>query len=319
MLSLIFVSHLSSGQSFIPACCCSRPSTASTSSSYHLFGIHSRTAHAKVNVRPLYYSSSSDDLDQQPIPLSAREIRQELESYGIDTRSFFEKTELVEVLKKARAERSGYGGVGFDGADERSTSASPSSSESREEQIKRKMEKYNTLSISELKRRLEDQGIATKAFLEKSEFIKALAEARAYDPDFRDVNAERFEFDPCDPRMNGLIDIGQTASAPRPRDRYVRDAYAYNDYGREEAWEGREGRWASAHQERQAASGAGNSSAPPPPPRPPPDEYQKRYEAGSSTRVSSGQVPFTERNGRNGSGSDSGWWDRPYEARRRSR
>jgi len=336
-LVLVFGFLVTPGQSFVPPA-----APASRNRCNRL---------ATAQVRRLYYTSASDYLDQLALveTMRASEIRKELESYGVSTRSFFEKSELVQALKKARAERAEYsdsnanrGAVdetssAYGRSTSDSTAGNTSSSYSREEQIKRKIEKYKSLSLSELKKRLENQGISTQAFLEKSEFIVALAEARAYDPEYRDVNAQKFDHDPYDPNLKGLIDIGpdgKASTAPPPRDRYGRDEYGYNGYGREEKvwvgeeerWEGRDERWATttnAHAaggaHSTATSGSRANTAPTPPPPPPPDEYQKRYEAGSAKGYSNGQVPFSERHGRNSNGVDSGWWDQPYEARRRGR
>ena len=287
--------------------------------------------------------------------MTAGEIRQELQSYGIDTRAYFEKSELVAALRMARYERQTFGDAddnapGTSNGDGASTSSS-SPPTSREEDIQRRMEQYKSLSVSELKSRLEGLGVSTKAFFEKSDFVRALAEEDAYDPDVRDVTATKFRFDPYDRQFKDvLIDIGpdgQATAAPPPKDRYGRDDFGYNGYGKDvdgygqqDQWDGsnyqgttddqkrwqrqrtntaKGSTWAGSAWDRTAtgtsdvgSSAAGGASPPPPrPPPPPPDEYQKRYEAGSSKRRSDGQVPFTERVGRSGNGVDSGWWDQP--------
>jgi hypothetical protein len=124
--------------------------------------------------------------------MRAGAIKKELESYGISTRTFLEKKELVEALNKARA----------DGLKPKATSSSTSSSSSpsssssnsstpkteaapeaaddsrpREERLAEEMEKCKTMKNGELKKELESRGISTKSFFEKSEFIKALANA----------------------------------------------------------------------------------------------------------------------------------------------
>jgi microcompartment protein CcmK/EutM len=72
--------------------------------------------------------------------MGAGEIKKELASYGISTKAFLEKKELVEALQKAR---------------------------------------INTLRADEIKKELESHGICNKAFLEKKELVKALQKARA--------------------------------------------------------------------------------------------------------------------------------------------
>lgn len=179
--------------------------------------------------------------------MRAGEIRKELESYGISCKSFFEKSELVDALKKARAE----GKTPINGAkvnDDASASSSTASSgastssggtadsgASRDEKIKAEMEKCKAMKVGDLKKELQSLGVSTKSFFEKSEFVKALAEARVdgvkkrggagqgfgrgssqpqeedepYDPSYRDVVMQKMNVDPRDPRMGRgpLIDI----------------------------------------------------------------------------------------------------------------
>ena len=300
------------------------------------------------------FSATLEDIDG----MTASQIRQELQSYGVDTRAYFEKSELVAALRMARYERQTFGSADNNndvstetGGGTSSDTSSSSPPASREEDIQRRMEQYKSLSVSELKSRLEGLGVSTKAFFEKSDFVRALVEEDAYDPDVRDVTATKFRFDPYDKQFKDvLIDIGpdgQATAAPPPNDRYGRDDFGYNgygkdvaDYGQQEVWDGsnyqgtsddqkrwqrtktnaaKGSTWAGSAWDRSSAgtgsvgsSAAGGAAPPPPrPPPPPPDEYQKRYEAGSSKRRSDGQVPFTERVGRSGNGVDSGWWDQP--------
>lgn len=299
-------------------------------------------SYRKINNELLSASSTLDDIDG----LTADEIRQELQSYDIDTRSYFDKSELVAALRMARYERRSFSAN--DDADlspETSNGGAPSSSSptSREEEIRRKMEQYKSLSVSELKSRLQELGVSTKAFFEKSDFVRALAEEDAYDPDVRDVTPTKFRFDPYDKQFEDvLIDIGpdgEATAAPPPQDRYGQDDSTYNGYGKgvdgygeEDMWDGssyqgtsddqkrrqrtdaaKGSSWAGSAWDRSGTTGssaAGATSPPPPrPPPPPPDEYQKRYEAGSSKKYGDGQVPFTERFGRSGNGVDSEWWN----------
>ena len=98
--------------------------------------------------------------------MRAGEIRKELESYGISCKSFFEKSELVDALKKARAE----GKTPINGAkvnDDASASSSTASSgastssggtadsgASRDEKIKAEMEKCKAMKVGDLKKEL---------------------------------------------------------------------------------------------------------------------------------------------------------------------
>lgn len=139
--------------------------------------------------------------------MQASDIRKELESYGISTKSFLEKKDLVEALEKARAE----GKTPKKNAKSSSSSSSDvngdtaSSSASRQEKIEKELNKAKSMKVGELKKALQDMGISTKSFFEKTEFVKAYAEAmidgppkekagtrarpqsQEYDPSYRDV------------------------------------------------------------------------------------------------------------------------------------
>ena len=126
--------------------------------------------------------------------MRAGAIKQELESYGISTVSFLEKKELVEALTKARADglqpkkqtttTTTTATSGSDSATDSSTSTTSSESTSssdsrpREERLQEEMEKCSKLKAGELKKELQERGISTTTFLEKSEFVQALAQAR---------------------------------------------------------------------------------------------------------------------------------------------
>lgn len=105
------------------------------------------------------------------------ELKKELESYGISTKSFLEKSELVGALQTAREE--GKTPVQTTaGASSSKTSSSKKETTSREELIAQEMQTCGTMKVGELKKELTALGIATKTFFEKSEFVRALAEAR---------------------------------------------------------------------------------------------------------------------------------------------
>jgi hypothetical protein len=155
------------------------------------------------------------------------DIRSELESYGIPTKSFLEKKDMVAALQQARKE----GKTPKSSTSAKSTSSSAgdgsssSSSNSREERIKEEINKANELKVGELKKKLQGMGISTKSFFEKYEFVKAYAEAvvdgvgtgasgagkgsstvneELYDSSYRDVVMQKF-----DPRKlrESVIDI----------------------------------------------------------------------------------------------------------------
>jgi anti-sigma28 factor (negative regulator of flagellin synthesis) len=159
--------------------------------------------------------------------MKATDIRKELESYGISTKAFLEKKELVEALEKARAD--GRAPKTNAKSDTTSTSAvngeSAPSSASRQEKLEMELNKANRMKVGELKKALQDLGISTKSFFEKTEFVKAYAEAMVdgppkkkagtggggqqtkeeYDPSYRDVVMQKF--DPRQLLSNRIIDI----------------------------------------------------------------------------------------------------------------
>jgi hypothetical protein len=171
--------------------------------------------------------------------MKLKDMRSELESYGISTRSFLEKTEFVNALQKARAEglkpkndsaytnsepkkdtSSNYSKANTDPApkngSQKSTTgtannqAQSSAGTSRAERLKAETEKAKSMRVSELKQKLKDMGVDTKSFFEKTEFVRAYAEAvvdgvngagsgskapkqEEYDPEYRDVVMQKFD------------------------------------------------------------------------------------------------------------------------------
>mmetsp|Transcript_24369 Transcript_24369/g.37776 ORF Transcript_24369/g.37776 Transcript_24369/m.37776 type:complete len:281 (+) Transcript_24369:205-1047(+) len=145
-------------------------------------------------------TSSDEDLHNEINSMKAKDIRQELQSYGIPTKAFFEKSELVDALVTARKEgKTPVVGVNGDddgatssastsdasssSSSETTTSASSnnnnkSSSANRQERLKQEMEKCKSMKVGELKKELESYGVSTKSFFEKSEFVRAVAEIR---------------------------------------------------------------------------------------------------------------------------------------------
>lgn len=119
--------------------------------------------------------------------MKAGELKKELDSYGISHKSFFEKYELVEAVQKARdedrkpvgqARSSSTQSSGKSTTSSTSTTENSSDTKSREEKIKEEMENCSSMKASEMKKELISMGISIKSFLEKSEFLRALAEAR---------------------------------------------------------------------------------------------------------------------------------------------
>jgi hypothetical protein len=169
------------------------------------------------------YAQKLPDVDS----MKASELRKELESYGISTKSFFEKGELVDAVRKAREEgmkpSSGSSTVG-------GSKQTSSTTITREKRLEEEMAKCQSLKIGELKKELEALGVSTSTFFEKSEFVRALAEARVdgvkrktdgstssgsgkkrqeetYDPSYRDVVMQKLNIDPRDMRMGPVIDV----------------------------------------------------------------------------------------------------------------
>jgi STI1 domain len=124
--------------------------------------------------------------------MTGREMKLELESYGINTKSFFEKSEYRAALEKARADglqpistttTTSTTTTSTDSTKSSSSSStsssSSSSSASREERIQTEMVQCQTMKARDMKQELEDvYGISTRSLLEKSELVRALAEAR---------------------------------------------------------------------------------------------------------------------------------------------
>ena len=143
--------------------------------------------------------STSTDLPEIAT-MRAGEIKKELESYGISTKSFLEKSELVDALTQARAEgktpiasstststSTNASTASTDGASRKKKKkvrsetvedAAPPTGAEREKRIAEEMAKCQSMKAGELKAELQSLGVSTKSFFEKSEFVKALAEAR---------------------------------------------------------------------------------------------------------------------------------------------
>ena len=143
--------------------------------------------------------------------MKASELRKELQSYGISTKSFFEKSELMEAVNQARAE--GKQPLSDRQPEEGPSGGGSSTSKSREDRIAEEVENCKRMTVGELKKELQSYGIDTKSFFEKSEFVVAVAEARVdgkkkqkatssgsrveeYDPTYRDVVMQKMNVSP---------------------------------------------------------------------------------------------------------------------------
>jgi hypothetical protein len=124
--------------------------------------------------------------------MRAGEIKKELESYGINTKTFLEKSELVSALDKARAEgltpktsasstSSSSSSSSSSTQSSTTTDASKSSSDDsrpREERLQEETDNCKSMKAGELKKELEERGVSTKALFEKFDLVEALAKAR---------------------------------------------------------------------------------------------------------------------------------------------
>lgn len=138
------------------------------------------------------------------------EMKRELAALGISTRGFLEKSDFVKALATARVDgvtappqtqasqdsseisstsssdsgdsnaASTMSSPGNDSVKSEATAAAPSGTPvSREERVAAQRAKCQSMKTSEIKKELQALGISTASFLEKSEFVSALAEARA--------------------------------------------------------------------------------------------------------------------------------------------
>lgn len=180
-----------------------------------------------ISIRAKKYSALNMAVASPPSPayvtvrdeinaMLIKDIRQELDSYGIPNKSFFEKKELVEALVKARQEEwihdyettigtdttaktTTTSGSSFAENDDNGNTASKKKDKSwfkefkdnmvdqfssnvkgiaRKERIKLEMAKLKDVKVKELKQELESYGVSTKSYFEKSEFVREVAKAR---------------------------------------------------------------------------------------------------------------------------------------------
>jgi hypothetical protein len=174
--------------------------------------------------------------------MKAGEMRTELESYGISTKSFLEKRDFVKALEEARAagkEPKKQPETKTNGeqkqakkepANGNKKESSAGGAASRAERLQQEMAKAKGMKVGDLKKELEARGVSTKSFFEKTEFVKAYAEAivdgkagkaggssagkagtaspeEKYDSSYRDVSMRKM--DTQDPRLlqGTVIDV----------------------------------------------------------------------------------------------------------------
>jgi hypothetical protein len=166
--------------------------------------------------------------------MRAGEIKKELESYGISTVSFVEKSELVKALEKARADGLKPKSTTTTSTTTTTTVSSSSSSDTeskstkkkkrpsstdddddeveedsrpREERLIDELVKCQAMKAGEMRKELEGLGVSTKSFFEKSDFVKALADARV---DGTGIEKEGYA------EYSNVEVLTDAASGPRP-------------------------------------------------------------------------------------------------------
>lgn len=132
-----------------------------------------------------------------------KDIRKELESYGVSAEGIFEKKELVEALVKARQEeiipdyeayeRQIAENEYYDNSSKKDSKSwfkpledvknvveqfSSKLNGTRKEKIKQEFTNLKDAKLKDLKKELESYGVSTKGFFEKRDFVQAVSEAR---------------------------------------------------------------------------------------------------------------------------------------------
>lgn len=191
---------------------------------------------------PLWYVSTDlPDLSE----MKASEMKKELESYGVSTKSLFDKTEFEKALSAERLRQETRGAqtlkdrinLGTDSTsankkERKTTWGKPrtdptqnrkkwsenamqsNSNDTREQKYDNAFQEGIAMKLSELKQELKDRGISTSAFFEKVEMAKAYAEAVA-------DNVKKW----TTPENAGPTDTSSRQSSPRgePFDPSYRD------------------------------------------------------------------------------------------------
>ena len=141
--------------------------------------------------------ATTPDADSQtkslkdPNTMKMRELKEELESYGgaESTRGMFEKKDLIKALELARHEH--FLKLEEDSVNESSgsrpwdqpTAASSSATHDRNmatryDKIQAEMDRCKKMRTSELRKEMGQYGLDSKGMFEKSDFARAVAEAR---------------------------------------------------------------------------------------------------------------------------------------------
>lgn len=192
--------------------------------------VRSRTT-TSTSTTVVYASTGTDDGISS---MRAGEIKKELESYGISTVSFVEKSELVKALEKARADGLKPKSTTTTSTTTTTTASSSSSSDTeskstkkkkrpsstdddddeveedsrpREERLIDELVKCQAMKAGEMRKELEGLGVSTKSFFEKSDFVKALADARV---DGTGIEKEGYA------EYSNVEVLTDAASGPRP-------------------------------------------------------------------------------------------------------
>lgn len=123
-----------------------------------------RTASSSSITALRFRSDGTKDVESMKVT----EIKQELESYGIATEKYIEMV-LQETLKECRADIFGS-----------STTASYvyKYKSKQDEDLEKEIQKCEKMKNAELKAELRDRGVSTASLFERSQFVKALAQAR---------------------------------------------------------------------------------------------------------------------------------------------
>lgn len=157
------------------------------------------------------------------------EIRGELESYGINHRSFFEKSDLIRALEQARATSGFHQSERYNAQSDRWTTASSSkshySSSSYHQQHQRRktptpvqeawiqdeMRAARYMPADNLRRTLQTWGISTAGLWTHEELLRAYAEAMV----MVDDGTEEEEEMPYDPAYRDVIVVPMAIGDPR--------------------------------------------------------------------------------------------------------
>lgn len=179
-----FVSYLSETDGFTSTC-------------LHPTNLLRRPINTHPHIFPLWYITRDlPDLSE----MKSGEMKKELESYGVSTKSLFDKAEFEKTLREERIHQElkeaetirDRINVGAETSSSKTSSGfrknrnmwSKTAPESpmedpQERKYKNALQKGIAMKLSELKQELKDRGISTSAFFEKVDMAKAYAQAIA--------------------------------------------------------------------------------------------------------------------------------------------